>query len=253
MSSIIKGSEPFFWQVGATGCVLLHGFSASPAEVRPLGEFLTEKGFTVMGTRLAGHATHPNELKHTRWEDWLVNVEESLALLSGICSKRVLIGQSLGGMIALIGASQFEVSAVVAISTPCDLPSKQGLNERLYALLHPIIQKSTRRFPSEHALYHRRELDYPAYPEFPAGILKELKLITKVMTASLSQVKIPTLMIHSRDDAVVPFECMQAIYDRLGSPNIEMLAMEGMEHSLLMDAKRQVVFEAVEKFLKTIV
>jgi len=47
----------------------------------------------------------------------------------------------------------------------------------------------------------------------------------------------------------VPFTCMQSIYDHLGSSKKEMILLEGMGHSLVQDPKRQVVFEAVEKFL----
>ena len=59
MSYIIPGSEPFYLPGGSTGCLLLHGFSATPEEMRPLGEFLASKGYSVIGVRLAGHATHP--------------------------------------------------------------------------------------------------------------------------------------------------------------------------------------------------
>lgn len=44
-------------------------FSAMPGEMRPLEEYLAETGFTVLGIRLAGHATHPNDLKRRRWID----------------------------------------------------------------------------------------------------------------------------------------------------------------------------------------
>jgi esterase/lipase len=46
-------------------------FSAMPGEMRLLEEYLAERGFTVLGIRLAGHATHPNDLKRRRWIDWL--------------------------------------------------------------------------------------------------------------------------------------------------------------------------------------
>ena len=118
MSYIVPGSEPFYLPGGSTGCLLLHGFSATPEEMRPLGDFLAFKGYSVIGVRLARHATYPRDLKRTRWTDWLDDVENGLALLSRICSLRVLIGQSMGGMIALTAAAQFPVSAVVALSTP---------------------------------------------------------------------------------------------------------------------------------------
>ncbi|HID86186.1 MAG TPA: carboxylesterase, partial [Anaerolineae bacterium] len=35
--------NPFFFEGGPTGCLLVHGFSGSPPEMRPMGEFLAGK------------------------------------------------------------------------------------------------------------------------------------------------------------------------------------------------------------------
>jgi len=249
MSYIVPGSEPYFLPGGTTGCLLLHGFSAMPEEVRPLGEYLAKKGFTVLGLRLTGHATHPNDLKHTYWTDWLDNVEDGLALITKMCDKRVVIGQSLGGMIALIAGARYDISGVVGLSTPYRSSSNERLAEKLQRLMRPTIHKSVERYPPDHFLYKRRELNYPAYPEVPSSILTELDQLAKEMVAAIPQVCVPVLLMHSREDQSVPFTCMQSIYDHLGSSKKEMILLEGMGHSLVQDPKRQVVFEAVEKFL----
>ncbi|MFZ2095256.1 MAG: alpha/beta fold hydrolase [Anaerolineales bacterium] len=253
MPYLVPGSEPFFLPGGTTGCLLLHGFTASPGEMRLFGKFLANNGYTVLSVRLAGHATHPNDLKHTRWTDWLDNVEDGLALLSRLCAKRVLIGQSLGGVIALTAAARYDDTAVVALSTPYGKPPKSRWNERLQLCIHPIINKGVRRFPRHHPLYHRRELYYPTYPEFPAQILSQLNQLIETMAQILEQVHVPTFLVHSRDDQAVPFDRMQSIYDHLGSPKKEMVAFDGMDHSLVMDPNRQVVFNAVQEFLARVV
>ncbi len=110
MSEIIPNNEPFLLNGGSTGCLLLHGFSSMPEEMRPMGDYLAAHGFTVLGARLAGHGTRPEDLERTRWTDWLGDVEDGLAVLAKTCDKRVLVGQSLGGMIALTAAARMEVS-----------------------------------------------------------------------------------------------------------------------------------------------
>jgi len=59
MGYIVPNSEPFFFPGGQTGCLLMHGFTAMPEEMQPLGEFLASGGYSVLGMRLAGHATPP--------------------------------------------------------------------------------------------------------------------------------------------------------------------------------------------------
>lgn len=248
MHYIIPESEPFYFPAGPTGCLLMHGFSATPEEMHPLGEFLAAHGFTVVGIRLAGHATHPSDLNRVQWTDWLCNVEDGLAYLS-TCSQKILIGQSMGGMIALTAAAQVDISAVIALSTPYGAPLAERLVDRLQMLFRPLIRKSVERFPPHHPLYHRRELNYPAYPEFPARILSQVNHLSRAMVSALPLVKVPALLIHSRADQAVPFSCMQAIYDHLTSPHKEILPLDGMDHSLVRDPQHQVVFDAILNFL----
>ena len=41
--------EPFFWEAGPVGVLLIHGFTATTAEVRPLAKILQQDGYTVSG------------------------------------------------------------------------------------------------------------------------------------------------------------------------------------------------------------
>ena len=52
---------------GDVGCLVLHGFTATPSEVRWLAEHLAGQGHTVYAPRLAGHGTTPEALARTRW------------------------------------------------------------------------------------------------------------------------------------------------------------------------------------------
>ena len=55
----------FFWKGGETGVLLLHGLTATTAEVRPLAKRLLNEGYTVSGMLLPGHGTTPENLSHT--------------------------------------------------------------------------------------------------------------------------------------------------------------------------------------------
>src|SRR5256885_14246546 len=65
----LAGSRPL-------GCLLIHGFTATPDEMRPLGEALAARGFPVRAVRLAGHGTEVADLAGTRWTDWFASVAE---------------------------------------------------------------------------------------------------------------------------------------------------------------------------------
>jgi carboxylesterase len=77
---IIPTAEPFFFQGNKIGCLLIHGFTGAPKEMRWLGEYLANQGYTVLGVRLAGHATRPEDMRRMNWEDWAVSVEDGYYL-----------------------------------------------------------------------------------------------------------------------------------------------------------------------------
>ena len=74
-------AEPFFIPGGKTGCLLLHGFTGTPKEMRMLGDSLAESGYTVLAPRHFGHAINPEAMGRARWQDWLASVEDGMNLL----------------------------------------------------------------------------------------------------------------------------------------------------------------------------
>jgi len=107
--------DPFLWEGGPTGVLLVHGYTATTAEVRPLASILYRQGYTVAGPLLPGHYTHAAEANRYRWRDWVRAVEESYRQLSARCQPVVVGGESTGALLALYLASEHpEVTAILA-------------------------------------------------------------------------------------------------------------------------------------------
>ncbi len=128
MSQIIATAEPFFFPgKGANakiGCLVTHGFTGAPKEMRWLGEYLNRQGYTVCGIRLNGHATKPEDMIRSHWQDWLLSVEDGYNLLRSCTDQVFLLGLSMGGVLSLTAASRLPVRGVVAMSTPYQLPDR---------------------------------------------------------------------------------------------------------------------------------
>jgi len=248
---IVPKSEPFFLMGGRTGCLLLHGFTSMPEEMRSLGEFLHGQGYTVFGARLAGHATHPLDLARTRWQDWLVTVEESLVVLRAVCERVVIIGQSMGGMLALLAASRFPVVGVVAISMPDHLEDDWRMRTvRLWSLIIPLIFKG--RTPIVDFRNNRRESDYPAYPYYPTRILGEVEEVKRAMRMGLAQVQAPVLLVQSHKDQDISLAKSEHLLSALNSADKELYWSDTAGQSLVQDPCCAPAFEKIADFLKRI-
>jgi len=246
---IIPTAEPFFFPGGPTGCLLVHGFTGTPKEMRLLGEYLHGRGHTVLGVRLAGHATQVEDMIRTRYRDWLTSVENGWHLLQGHTERVVIIGFSLGGVLSLTFVASFPVAGVVALATPYEMPHK--LAKALGPLILPIskilptkTQKDAKWFNPEMKKGHIY------YPKAPVRSAYELSRLIKRMQSLLPAVDVPTLIIHSRDDLSVPPVNGEMLFKHIGSQDKTHIWVEGTNHNLVRDGDTKKVFEPVASFVE---
>jgi carboxylesterase len=243
---LIPSAEPFFFPGGKTGCLLLHGFPGTPKEMRGLGEYLSEQDYSVLAPRLAGHATQPEDIRRMRWWDWVASAEDGYHLLKGTSENIFLIGLSLGGVLSLLLASQFDIAGVVAMSTPYELPDDPRLPFiKILKWVIPTIRPGISDWQDKEA-----EKSNIHYPEFPTSAVLEIKDIYVQLRTTLPDVHCPTLLIHSRQDKSVNPADMQSIYDNLGSQTKEMLWLQNSGHNVVRDSVRERVFQACHHFIR---
>ncbi len=250
MSQIIPTAEPFLFPGSRTGCVLIHGFTGTPKEMRWMGEYLASRGFSVLGMRLAGHATRPQDLIRSRWTDWIASVEDGYHLLSGLADHIYFIGLSMGGALSLLMSTRLNVSGVICISTLIHLPNDWRLEFlRLLSFVWQYAPKG--KGPPDEGWYdHEAWKGHISYPRNPVRSAAELGFLLREVRAALPQVCVPVLLIHSRDDDYISAENVEEIYAGLvNAPEREKLYLTGSGHVVTRDARRQQAFEAAAQFI----
>jgi carboxylesterase len=253
MPQIIPTAEPFFFPgKGANakiGCLVTHGFTGTPKEMRWLGEYLNHQGCTVCGIRLNGHATKPEDMIRSRWQDWMLSVEDGYNLLRSCTDQVFLLGLSMGGVLSLTAASRLPVRGVVAMSTLCQLPDHPLLSfARALSWFMPFVSKGDGE-PGADWFDQEAWKQHVAYPKHPLRSVAELKELLALMRESLPQIKVPVLLIHSRDDTFVIRDSMEKIHASLGSSDKQMLWVEGGGHVITEEPTRETVFKAATDFI----
>jgi carboxylesterase len=98
-----KANQSFHF-VGETrpdvGILILHGFTGSPAEMRPLGLALHRAGFTVDGPLQPRHGQLPARLRGAHYREWIEAALDGCDRLAG-CEHLFLTGLSMGGLVTL--------------------------------------------------------------------------------------------------------------------------------------------------------
>jgi carboxylesterase len=244
---IIQGGEPFLFVGNKTGILLIHGFTGAPKEMRWMGEYLHSRSYTVLGVRLAGHSTNPNDLPRMTWKDWMASVEDGFDYLKCFCDQIFIAGLSLGGILALTSAAVLPAQGVIAMSTPYLPPDPRLKFARWIHHLYPWAAKG----PSDwlEAEVAHDHLEYPLYST--RGFVQLIEL-QEVMRNSLPSIQTPALIVHSLTDQAVNTEHAQQIYDHLGSRDKQLVWIEKSGHVVTRDISRQQVFEAAENFIQRI-
>jgi carboxylesterase len=252
MTKILKGGEPFYFQGDEVGCLITHGFTASPQEVRELGEYLAAQGRTVLGVRLFGHATDVGDMPRARWRDWVASVEDGYQLLKDSCSKIILLGFSTGGAISLYLAHTLPIIGVVVMSTPHELPSDPRIRLlrpiiRVVSIFYPFHPKGAPDFFDPEAAKTRIQ-----YHHYPLRSVPELDTLFQKMREVLPLLQLPVLFIHSENDKFIPPDHMDANFNLLGTKDKRKILIEGSNHIITCDAARMQVFSAANDFVNRI-
>jgi len=251
MAQIIPTAEPFLFPGNKTGILLIHGFTGTPKEMRWMGEYLHAKGYTALGMRLTGHATRPENMIRSRWQDWLLSVEDGYNLLR-TCTERIFVaGLSMGGVLSLTFASQFPVAGVVAMSTPYALPEDWRLKivKPLSSVL-PYIPKGDGG-PSQ-GWVGTEWKQHVAYPQHPVRSIGELNQLMGAMRAALPQVEVPALIINARQDDYIIRDSAEKIYAALGSADKQLIWIDGSGHVLTEEPPREIAFQAAADFIQRV-
>lgn len=132
--------SPFLLIGGNVGVLLIHGFTASPTQLRLVGNFLYDRGLTVVAPLLPGHGTTVSDLSQQRWQNWTQHVGLAFADLKSRCTTVFVAGISLGSLLALhIAAEYSDLQGVILYSPLMKMPG--GISIHLVPALKHFIHK----------------------------------------------------------------------------------------------------------------
>jgi len=241
MVVIMPGAEPFFLAGNHVGCLLSHGFMGTPNEMRELGAHLHARGYTVRGTRLAGHGTTAPDMNRTTWLDWYASLDADWQDLAGRCREVFVVGLSLGAALTLHLAANRPVAGLVVMGAPVLTGRLQRLIVDLGGRLLPLLPKpggSGLRDPVARA----RHL---TYRQIPLRASRSMIQLIQVAQADLHRITAPILIMQGRQDRVVSPRNMPYLYQHVAAADKEMVWLNRSDHIVTEDYDKEEVLTRV--------
>jgi carboxylesterase len=199
--------------------VLVHGLGGSPTSLGDLPAAIAQAGYQVLTPTLPGHASVVDDLDHTGLHDWLTALTQVVAG----CGPTVIIGQSLGGVLALVVAADMaQVQAVGLINAPV-APADPDVLEHV----DWMIERGVRRQPCGPPDLRDPDAEDPAYDELPVSALRALIVAGDRAWQVASTFTRPLLIVTSDHDQVVD----PAVGDQLAATVAGPVTRQRLPHS----------------------
>ncbi len=197
-----RAGQPYFFDhqgvptAQKTGILLVHGYTANPADTIILGRYLYQKGYTVYGVRLEGHGTTPSDLKRTNWQDWYASLERAYLYLRPKVASIHCIGISMGGLLTLELAAREELNSIVLLAPALEPRDKKAFLTRFFVpvadLLHIDLGYITVAQTAENKDHF--------YGKNPVRTVYQLVKLICHVKPRISKVSEPVLIMQDKND-----------------------------------------------------
>jgi carboxylesterase len=226
------------------GVLVLHGFTGSPASMRPWAEHLAKQGYAVRMPLLPGHGTRWQDLNRTGWDDWYGAVTEAFDELRAECDRVVVVGLSMGGALALrLAADRGSLlGGVVVVNPAVDTLRKD-------VLLLPVLKHVVPTFPAIANDIKKGGADEVAYPVTPLRAAASMFTAFRALRADLGRIEVPVLMFRSREDHIVDVSTSRALHAGIGSRDFTERILDDSYHVATLDNDARTIFSESVDFI----
>jgi carboxylesterase len=223
-----------------TGCLLIHGYTSTPEEIKELGEKLNIEGYTVLNVTLPGGGK-----SQVTYLDWIKSVEEGYEKLRRSCRKIYFIGHSMGALLALYMAEKYVFSKIVLLSPPLMMKNK--------TVNFAFVLKHFRKYSN---LKPKKEIDRKdgfsvSADKIALESLDQFNMLKSIVKLNLSKIEEPMLVIYSDNDQIVDERSIKVIEKAVHSKDIKKVYLKESTHNSIAKSEKGIISEEVLQFLRS--
>lgn len=225
-----------------TAVLIIHGFTGGPFEVAPFRSFLTSRtDWKIAVPILPGHELELGVQKGSM-ESWVMAAELELQRLMKEVDQVIVIGFSMGGLIAMYLALRYPIKKLVLLSAAAKYISPRILVEDARIMMKYSKRKN---YPTD-SFYH---LYHYKMKHTPVRAALEFLRVVRLVRPYHHEVKTPICIVQGKRDGVVPSSTAEELFEKVGSPRKQLIYSERGKHHICYSDDREVWFEKVLRFL----
>ena len=197
--------------------VVIHGFSSR--KWHPLNHLIQhfrQNGFLVMVPELFD----TNNEHDDNAIEWIERAKIAVKEAFEIKNEVVVIGFSMGGVIASEIAARFPLKLLVLIAPAFEYITMKAVKDRL---AKRITRKPEPIAPDQ------------IYKPLPDTFMDAFKNVVSICKHSIKEITCPLLIFHGRSDLKIPLRSSEYVYHHVLSEDKKLYILEDVQHNIIED------------------
>ncbi|UOQ91791.1 alpha/beta fold hydrolase [Halobacillus shinanisalinarum] len=227
----------------SVGCLCIHGYTGSPSEVQPLVEFLDNRtAWEISVPTLPGHGDDL-DLRGHYYQEWIATAELALLELLKRHDRIMIIGFSMGGMIAAYLTAKYNVDRLVLLSAALKYISLP----QMYKDIAAMVLGATQGTLDSNELFLRYQKKLKQTYVFSTLEFMRCVQFTKPF---LKKVKCPVLIMQGKLDGMVPSKAANFLEKEIPVADKEVIFLAKSKHLICHGDDKDELFKHVLTFAK---
>jgi carboxylesterase len=237
--------------------LLIHGFTSGPFAFEYLVPRLREAGLHFSAPTLRGHGLDSwKKLEGFTWRNWLEDARTALDTLALEHGPAVLIGHSMGGLLALNLASESpqRVTGLILAGAALHLASPFGPGRPL-GFLQPVMKGLFRSWDMTPFYTDRRMLRSDRnYRRAPMASISSFMELVGETKEHLRAVDSPTLILQGKRDRRAHWKSAEMIKNSISTPESHksVVMFPETDHEMFRDCEREQIINRVLDYLASV-
>lgn len=227
------------------GVLLLHGFTSHLNTVNGLVPHLKKAKIPYEMPVLRGHGTRFQDLRGVTSRDWYVDAERALISLWNYCDRIVVVGLSMGGLVAMELAIKHPDKIAGLATVAGALKFADPLSR-----FTGVLAKFVKYWPSPNSFNDLSlKVNCKNYPKFPTDAFASLYDYSHEIADRLAEIHVPIRILQSKKDQIVAPESANIIYEKVSSQHREIIWYDESGHEMMQDMEADQVFSDIMEFI----
>ncbi len=236
----MSADRSFMLKAGNRAVLLLHGFAGTTEDVKSLGEYLAENGYTVYAPNFRGHGDEPALFLKTTPEMWYEDAVSGYKFLEKEGYHEIaIIGVAMGGVFALKMAESFSPKAIV--------PLCANVNRKMRYI--PVEKYLLKQLAKEGFEAEAAEAMLKSYEPEIRKMADARSDFYKFVADNIEKIHVPTMIGQGCQDEEIDADNANYIFKNIHTADKQLCFYQGSGHDIVNDCERDILEEDLLYFL----